>query len=237
MDAAGYTTLTRQAGLMREMQVVANNIANISTNGFRREGVIFAEYVAASDDGPSLSMAHATARHVDLGQAGLSQTGGAFDFAIQGDGFFLIDTPQGQQLTRAGSFTPSAEGELMTADGFRLLDQGGAPVFVPPDAGQVAMGADGTLSANGVPLGKIGLWQPVDPKQLQHQSGTLFASPSGVEPADGGTMMQGYLEDSNVDAVSEIARMITVQRAYELGQTFLDREDARVRDVVQTLGK
>jgi len=211
MDAAGYTTLTRQAGLMREMQVVANNIANISTNGFRREGVVFAEYVADLEYGPSLS--------------------------IQGDGFFLIDTPQGQQLTRAGSFTPSAEGELMTPDGFRLLDQGGAPVFVPPDAGMVAMGSDGTLSANGVPLGKIGLWQPTDPTQLQRQSGTMFASPSGVEPADGGTVMQGYLEDSNVDAVSEIARMITVQRAYELGQTFLDREDARVRDVVQTLGR
>ena len=237
MDAAGYTTLTRQAGLMREMQVVANNIANISTNGFRREGVVFAEYVADLEYGPSLSMAHATGRIVDLGQAGLSQTGGTFDFAIQGDGFFLIDTPQGQQLTRAGSFTPSAEGELMTPDGFRLLDQGGAPVFVPPDAGMVAMGSDGTLSANGVPLGKIGLWQPTDPTQLQRQSGTMFASPSGVEPADGGTVMQGYLEDSNVDAVSEIARMITVQRAYELGQTFLDREDARVRDVVQTLGR
>ncbi len=237
MDAAGYTTLTRQTGLMREMQVVANNIANISTNGFRREGVIFAEYVATLDGGPSLSMANASGRMVDLGQAGLSQTGGTFDFAIQGDGFFLIDTPQGQQLTRAGAFTPSAEGELVTPDGFRLLDQGGAPVFVPPDAGPVAMGGDGTLSANGVPLAKIGLWQPVDPLQLQHQSGTLFASPSGVEPGTGGTVMQGFLEDSNVDAVSEIARMITVQRAYELGQTFLDREDARVRNVVQTLGK
>ena len=237
MDAAGYTTLTRQTGLMREMQVVANNIANISTNGFRREGVVFAEYVADLGDGPSLSMAHATGRNVDLRQAGLSQTGGAFDFAIQGDGFFLLDTPQGQQLTRAGSFTPSAEGELVTADGMRLLDQGGAPVFIPPDAGTVAMGSDGTLSANGVPLGKIGLWQPVDKTQLKHQSGTMFAASGGVEPIEGGTVMQGFLEDSNVDAVSEIARMITVQRAYELGQTFLDREDARVRDVVQTLGK
>lgn len=237
MDAAGYTTLTRQTGLMREMQVVANNIANISTNGFRREGVVFAEFVADLQDGPSLSMARASGRQVDLGQAGLSQTGGSFDFAIQGDGFFLIDTPQGQQLTRAGSFTPSAEGELVTPDGFRLLDQGGAPIFVPPDAGKVAMGSDGTLSANGVALGKIGLWQPTDKMQLQHQSGTMFSASGGVEPTEGGTVVQGFLEDSNVDAVSEIARMITVQRAYELGQTFLDREDARVRDVIQTLGK
>ena len=69
MDAAGYTTLTRQSGLMREMGVVANNIANISTTGFRREGVVFAEYVAALDEDPSLSMAHASGRHVDLSQA------------------------------------------------------------------------------------------------------------------------------------------------------------------------
>ena len=127
MDAAGYTTLTRQAGLMREMQVVANNIANISTNGFRREGMIFSEYIVATDDGPSLSMANGTARHVDLGQAGLSQTGGSFDFGIQGDGFFLVETPQGQQLTRSGSFTPNDAGELVTNDGHRLLDQGGCP--------------------------------------------------------------------------------------------------------------
>ena len=128
MDAALYTTLNRQSGLMREMGVVANNIANASTNGFRREGVVFSEFVAALDEDPSLSMAHASGRHVDLSQATLAMTGGAFDFAIQGEGFFLIETPQGERLTRAGSFTPSPEGELVTADGYRLLDAGGAPI-------------------------------------------------------------------------------------------------------------
>ena len=95
MDAAGYTTLTRQAGLMREMQAVANNIANISTTGFRREGIIFSEYVKRMEGAPSLSMASASARVVDLSQAGVSQTGGAFDFAFHGDGFFMVETPQG----------------------------------------------------------------------------------------------------------------------------------------------
>jgi flagellar basal-body rod protein FlgF len=237
MDAAGYTTLSRQSGLMREMQIVANNIANASTTGFRREGVVFAEYVAALDGAPSLSMAHATGRMIDLEQAGVAQTGSAFDFAIQGEGFFLVETPQGNRLTRAGSFTPSAEGELVTMDGYRLLDQGGAPVFVPPDAGPVAMARDGTLSAGGEPLAKIGLWQPSDPRGLIHQGGTLFAAEGGVEPAEGAELMQGYLEESNVNPLSEVARMIEVQRAYELGQSFLDREDARVRGVIQTLGR
>jgi flagellar basal-body rod protein FlgF len=236
MDAAGYVTLTRQAGLMREMGVVANNIANLSTNGFRREGVMFSEFLLEMDSGPSLSMANGNSRVVDLRQAGISQTGGTYDFAIQGDGFFLIETPDGQQLTRAGSFTPSPNGELVTPDGFRLLDQGGAPVFVPPDAGAVALAQDGTLSVKGMPLARVGLWQPVDPNSLRHQSGTLFST-DNLEPVDSGILLQGYLEDSNVQPVSEIARMIEVQRAYELGQTFLDNEDQRTRGVIQTLGR
>ena len=236
MDAAGYATLPRQSGLMREMGVVANNIANASTSGFRREGVVFSEYVTALDQDPSLSMSYASGRDVDLSQAGLSQTGGSFDFAIQGDGFFLIETPDGQKLTRAGSFTPSAEGELVTPDGYRLLDAGGAPIFIPPDAGPVALAADGTLSANGDPIAQVGLWQPADPLALRHQAGTMFSGGELI-PAEGATVMQGMLEDSNVQPVSEIARMIEVQRAYELGQKFLDAEDERVRGVIQTLGR
>lgn len=234
METGGYVTLTRQSGLMREMQVVANNIANLSTAGFRREGVVFSEYLQQGGEGGSISMANANARVVDLTQGGMSTTNGSFDFAIQGEGFFLIDTPQGQRLTRAGSFTPSAEGTLVTPDGNPLLDAGGTPIAVP--AGKVALAADGTLSANGQPFARIGLWAPVDPLALRHQSGTLFDG-GAVQPAEGATLMQGMLEDSNVDPVTEVSRMIEVQRAYELGQGFLDREDERMRGVIQTLGR
>jgi flagellar basal-body rod protein FlgF len=236
MDAAGYATLNRQSGLMREMGVVANNIANASTTGFRREGVVFSEFVAALDEDPSLSMAYASGRQVDLSQSTIAQTGGQFDFAIQGEGFFLIDTPQGQRLTRAGSFLPNDAGDLVTPDGYRLLDAGGAPIFIPPDAKGVGMSTDGTLSAGGQPIARIGLWQPSDPLALRHQSGTLFDG-GAAEPAEGATVLQGMLEDSNVEPVSEIARMIEVQRAYELGQKFLDAEDERVRGVITTLGR
>lgn len=236
MDAAGYTALSRQSGLMREMQMVANNIANVSTTGFRREGMVFAEHVKRMDEEPSLSMAHGTGRIVDLSQAGLTMTGASFDFAIQGDGFFMIETPQGNRLTRAGSFTPNDAGELVNGDGFRLLDAGGAPVFVPPGAGPVGLAEDGTLSAGGVPLAQIGLWLPADPLSLRHQSGTLLEA-GDLEPAEGAKVFQGFLEESNVNPVSEIARMIEVQRAYELGQKFLDAEDARMRGVVETLGR
>lgn len=238
MDNGFYTTLSRQSGLMHQMQTVANNIANMSTAGFRREGVIFSEYVHDTGPGqPSLSMAGSQTRHADLSQGPLDTTNGQFDFAIDGPGFFLIETPEGEQLTRAGNFTPNEQGDLVTQEGHLVLDAGGAPIFIPPDARNITLAADGTISADGRPVGQMGVWQPVDPNTLQHQWGTRFAA-DDVEPVfEGFQTRQGVLEGSNVDPVSEIARMIEVSRAYEMGQSFLQKEDERVRAVITTLGR
>jgi len=237
MDHSTYTTLTRQTGLLREMAVVANNIANLSTTGYRAEGLIFAEHVASLGTGEgSLSMAYAVGRSISAQQGSLQQTDGTFDFAIEGEGFFLLATPEGEALTRAGRFMRNEVGELVSPSGHTLLDAGGASVFVPPDATSVALAQDGTLSVDGQPLAVVGLWQPVDPTNLSRQAGTVFAAPGGFEPADDGRIVQGFLEQSNVEAVTQIARMIEVQRAYELGQSFLDAEDQRVRDFLRTAG-
>lgn len=238
MDNAGYTALTRQTGLMREMQSVANNLANMSTTGFRKEGVIFSEYVKALDGREdSLSMALASGRMTDESQGALSQTGGTFDLAIEGEGFFMVETAAGERLTRAGAFTPNGEGELVTMDGNRLLDNGGSPVFVPPDARAITIAPDGTLSADGRPLAQIGLYTPTDPKQMFRENGVRFRVDGDVQPVETAKIMQGYLESSNVNPVIEISRMIEVQRAYELGQSFLEQEDQRIRSVMQTLGR
>ncbi len=238
MENAGYTTLTRQSGLMREMQTVANNLANMSTTGFRKEGVIFSEYIAAIDDkGGSLSMATADVRQTDNRQGALTLTKATFDFAIEGGGFFLLETPAGQRLTRAGAFTPNAEGELVNPDGYRLLDSGGSPVFIPPDASSISLANDGTLSADGRPLTQIGLFQPLDPNDLVREDGVRFRADKGTRPMENAVILQGYLEDSNVNPITEISRMIEVQRAYELGQSFMDKEDERIRSVLQTLGR
>jgi flagellar basal-body rod protein FlgF len=237
MDNAIYTILGRQSGLLREMQVTANNIANASTTGFRREGVVFAEHVRNLAAEPSLSLAHASARVLDFSEAAPEPTGGAFDLAIRGPGFFRVRTPTGEMLTRAGHFMPNAEGTLVTAEGHPLLDDGGAPIVVPPGMGPPGVAPDGTLSADGLPFGRVGLWRPTDPLSLRHVAGTLFSA-DGSEPADEGTtVLQGYLEGSNVNPVSEIARMIAVSRAYEAGQSLADREDERIRAVIQTLGR
>ncbi|SNT03508.1 flagellar hook-basal body complex protein [Tropicimonas sediminicola] len=232
--SVGYVTLSRQSGLMREMQSVANNVANISTTGFRREGVVFSEYVTAAG-GESVSMAAARARRIDLTTGTLEPTGGALDLAIHGNGFFQVETASGVRLTRAGAFTPNEAGELSTPDGNLVLDEGGAPIFIPPDAAGIAVASDGTISADGRAIARIGLVEPADPADLSHEAGALFAVAGEVVEVVDGNIQQGFLEGSNVNPVHEITRMIEVQRAYELGQSLIERESDRVSNVIETL--
>ncbi|TKW65318.1 MAG: flagellar hook-basal body complex protein [Paracoccus denitrificans] len=236
MDNAIYAGLTRQSGLMREMRVIANNIANAETTGFRREGVIFSEYLASTGNRrEGLSMANARGRLLDLDQAGMSMTGGTYDLAIDGPGFFAVQTPDGIRITRAGAFLTSPEGELMNADGHRLLDEGQAPVQIPAGAASVVIGPDGTVSADGEQIARVGLFAAPDPGTMLRSGGTMFATDGGLEPALDASVQQGFLEGSNVDSIAEISRMIEVQRAYEMGQNLLDREDKRIRDTIASM--
>lgn len=237
MDNTGYITLTRQSGLMREMQIVANNIANAATAGFRQEGMVFSEYVKAVEGGGSLSMGHGNVRQTSFVQGALEETGGTFDFAIEGNGFFLIETADGERLTRAGAFGPNGEGDLVTFDGHRVLDAGGAPVFVPPDAETIAVGSDGTISADGNFVGQLAVVVPNEPEMMVRTNGVMFRADEGFEPAESAKVMQGFLEGSNVDPISQLARMIEVQRAYEMGQSFLESEDERVRRAMDAMMK
>lgn len=237
MDSAIYTALSRQSSLKAEMDIVANNMANISTTGFRREGALFSEFVRRT--GPetdSLSMVKLGARNTVLELGQLNQTGGSFDFAIDGDGFFQVRQGDGVALTRAGHFMPNAEGQLVNPDGLPLLDVGGTEITLPPNARNVTVAPDGTLSANGLPLAQLGVWQPSNPDDLSRAGGTLFTVSGDLEPATG-QIRQGFLEGSNVNPVSEVARMIEVQRNYETARSFLDKEDQRITSVIQTLGR
>ena len=232
-----YSTLTRQAGLLNEMRVVANNIANLSTTGFRSETMIFSEYIMplGADEG-SMSMARANAHSTSFQQGSLTQTRGTFDLAINGNGFFQLETPAGVRLTRAGAFSPNAVGELVSTDGHRLLDAGGAPILAPLDASQINISADGTLSADGNPIAQIGLVRPSVPTDLTREDGVKFRTDSELLSADGATISQGFLESSNVEAVQQISRMIEVQRSYEMGQSFLEKEDERLRSIMTLVG-
>lgn len=238
MDLAGYVALTRQSGLAKELQSVANNIANLSTTGYRREGVLFAEMVQALPvEGGAVAMTEARARYTDELQGTLEETGGRLDFAIEGDGYFTVMTPLGERLTRAGAFGHNADGEIVTADGHRLLDEGGGAIVIPFEARSIGLAADGTLSVDGEPVARVGLVTVEDRTRLFREAGVLFRADGATLPVEDGRIVQGFLEASNVSAVAEMARMIEVQRAYEYGQKLMDQEDERIRKVVTTLGQ
>lgn len=238
MDVTQYTALSRQSGLKREMAVIANNIANMATTGYRGEGLIFSEFVQTTGFGqPSVSMTDTGAKNTDFSQGLLRETGGSFDMAIEGNGFFQILAPEGVRLTRAGAFEPNAAGELVTPEGYPLLDAGGAPVFIPPDARSIALAPDGTLSADGQPLTDIGLVVPLEPALMERATGASFIPNGEVAPAEDATVHQGFVEGSNVNPIIEVARMIEVQRRYESAKSFLEKEDDRVKKVIDTLGR
>lgn len=238
MELAGYVAIARQSGLAKEMQSVANNIANLSTTGYRREGVVFAEMVQAlPTEGGSVAMTEARGRYTDDLQGGLVETGGALDLAVEGEGYFTIMTQQGERLTRAGAFTRNADGEVVTMEGDRLLDEGGGPIVLPFEASDIAIAPDGTLSANGEPVARIGLVTPGDSTKFFREAGVLFRNEGDSLPVEDARIVQGFLEQSNVNAVAEMSRMIMVQRAYEYGQKLMDQEDERIRQVVRTLGQ
>ncbi|MEM6905688.1 MAG: flagellar hook-basal body complex protein, partial [Pseudomonadota bacterium] len=237
MDNPGIVTLTRQSALLREMQMVANNIANASTAGYRREGVVFAEIVERlAVEGGALALTDARVRLTDFGQGALDNTGNQLDFAIEGEGFFQVETDEGTALTRAGNFAISPAGELVTADGRRVLDLAGAAIFVPAE-GRLQAATDGTLSVNGQAVGQLGVVTVEDPSTLTRRDGTLFETEEALVPSEDAVLFQGFVEQANVDPIKEVTRLIEVQRAYEMGQTFLADEHERQRQVIQVIGQ
>jgi flagellar basal-body rod protein FlgF len=156
------------------------------------------------------------------------------DVAIEGDGFFLVDVNGQTQLTRAGNFMTDENGRLITVDGNAVLDNAEGEIQIPLEAGELSIALDGTLSGNGVELGRLGV-VTADPNTLSRQGNNNWVAENGFEPLEEARVLQGFLEDSNVEPVSEIARMIEVQRFYDAGQKILEMEDSRIKQVITTI--
>ena len=235
-DALYYLSINRQRGLSTELAAIANNIANVDTAGFRKEEMIFSEYVRSTGTGESISMANMGTRFASTSQGEMRITGGTLDLALEGPGYFLTAGAEGTRLTRAGVLQQNDEGVIVTPQGAALLDEGEAPIFLPPDAGSVTVAADGTISADGVPLARIAVVEAA-PESLVRTGTSAFAPTAGYTPLESPKIRQGAIERSNVDPVEEIARMISVTRAYEQVQNLIRDEDERIRDAIQTLGQ
>lgn len=232
-----YIAINRLSGLSVEMNAIANNIANINTVGFRREGVSFSEYVVSSTTGDSVSMGDLGARFSSEEVGKLYASGSNLDLAVKSEGFFLLDGQEQRVLTKSGAFMVSEEGFLVSSDGDRVLDIGEAPIVLPTGSEDVVIASDGTISINGQPLAQLAV---VDAPQefLSRVGNTAFSvQDDAYEPVQNAKVQQGALEESNVDPVLEIARMIEVTRAYETSQGIIEDEDDRINSVIRLLGQ
>lgn len=236
MDKAAPSVLVAaQRVLQRRMDVVANNIANLGTGGFRAQAMVTSENVTWSG-GASVSLPRMASALTNTAPGETTPTGGTLDFAIDGPGFFLVQDGDGARyLTRSGAFTVDAAGQLVTVEGDLVLDAGGAPVVLPPGDGPVTAASDGTLSRGEDVLGAIGVWGT---QGAPARSGAArFEAPENAAALPDGRVIQGMLERSNVSPVHELAAMIETSRAYELVQDLVEREDQRVRNVIETFAR
>lgn len=226
----------------RALDVVANNVANANTTGFRGDRVAFQEALgnAGGRAGQPPSMRFVAVSRVSAREdAGpLRQTGAPLDLALQGRGFFAVATPAGERYTRAGSFVAGANGQLQTQEGHAVVAAGGpdARIMIPTGTTEVSVAADGTVTADGNEIGKISIVRFDSMDQLSKEGRTLFnAVGTPPTPDDETLVTQGFLEGSNVSAVEGINELITVSRSFEafqkVIQTFRDLDQRTAREV------
>lgn len=238
MQDSLYVALSSQIALERRLDTIADNVANASTIGFRATGVKFEDVVSGT--GPkSVSFASSGKTYLSGAHGALTETGNPFDFAIQGDAWFAIETPAGTVMTRDGRFSMNENGELMSIEGYPVLDGGGAPIQLDPRNGPPKAGADGSLRQNDQLVGALGLYD-FDPGEnfvRYGNSGIVPArTPEPVADRSDVGVAQGLLEESNVNPVLEMTRLIQVQRAFENTAALMRQTDSSTDDAIKTLG-
>jgi flagellar basal-body rod protein FlgF len=244
MDNAIYIGLSRQILLRQEMNIIANNIANVDTTGFKVESLMHKTEPgppAMTAGGPrpiKFVAANGVAR--DFGQGALTKTGGELDMALEGQGFFQLQTPNGPRFTRDGRFTTDPTGRLVSQAGHPVLDESGGEIVIDAEKGAVAVGPDGSMSQGEERVGKVGLFRFANAGALEKAGDNLFRNASNLQPepaSDQAKLRQGHLEGSNVRPVLEITRMMEVSRAYESTAKMMDAEFELSRRAVDRLGK
>jgi flagellar basal-body rod protein FlgF len=250
MENTALVGLSRQVSLARELDVVANNLANMTTTGFKADGAVFEEYlmpVARADNFPGaakrLSFVQDRTTWHDLSQGSVQQTGNPLDVALDGNGFLVVQTPRGERYTRNGALQINSQGQLVTTEGFQVLGENGPIVFQPLDR-QIAISQDGRISVLEGPgaktdsqRGKLRVVNFAPPERLEKDSSTTFSSPAGVgaQPAPNVRVVQGAIEKSNVRSMVEMTRMIELTRTYTQVSTMLQQQSDLRKSAIEQL--
>lgn len=244
MNSGMYSALSGSLAAMRRLDIISNNLANINTAGFKKDKMSFESLLASAPE-PAQVPQSTTADpilqkdnvFVEYSAGPMHQTGNVLDVSIAGDGFFTVQTPEGPAYTRQGNFRLSADGTLVNLDGLPVLAQGGREIRITGN--QVTISAKGEVSVDGAPVATIGLVDFPQPYNLKKTSGTLFvpADPQVTPGAAKGEIIQGSLEGSNVDSISEMVQLIETNRYFEACQKVIRGFDDMASKAANEIGR
>lgn len=233
---------SRQIALQRELDIVANNVANVTTNGFKRRTSGFAEFImprakgdALASPDKSLSFVTDGGAMLDISGGAIEKTGNPLDVAIRGDAFLAVSSPAGERYTRNGAMALGASGELVTMDGHAVLTESGPLNFSPAD-GPITIASDGTVSTTQGVRGKLKLVRFEAPHRLENIGTNLLKAEQSALPAGPGTHLDtGAIERSNVSSVGEVSRLVEITRAYSNIAQMMQRTDEMRRSALSRL--
>jgi flagellar basal-body rod protein FlgF len=241
MDNTINIALSRLSVQQRAMEMIAGNLANTSTPGFRAERMVFADWLTSQSSGAvpagdrKLAFTQVRATYRDQSEGSITPTNNPLDLALTGNGFFTVQTANGTRLTRAGRFSLQGDGSITDESGNPLLDTNGAPMRISPADTQLTVKGDGSLNSENGPLGQIAVVTPNDPNRLTAEGGRLFRADVPTTPVTAPKVIQGALEESNVQPITEVTRMISTERDFQFVAQFVEAEGQRKQSAIDKM--
>lgn len=236
MENVTYIGISQQMALQQQIEVTANNIANMNTPGFKAQNVLFTDYITQPKNAQKIHQSLDYATYQDLSIGNLIQTSNTLDFAIHGEGYFTIQTPQGVRYTRDGGFALNDRRELVTKSGMLVLNDNENSIVVPAEATQIRVSDDGTISSEQGDIGRLRIVTFANPQELR-RSGDNLLEARGEQPVPfpDRKVTQGQLEGSNVNPVAEMNRMIELMRMFQGAQKLIQGDHDRQLAAIQKL--
>jgi flagellar basal-body rod protein FlgF len=238
MQAGLYVNISAQVAIDRRMTTIAANIANQSTPGYRAEEIQFKSLLSKAGANPVAFVSQGDA-FISRRQGVPIRTENPLDVAVQGKGWLALQSPDGTVYTKDGRMRMDETGALLSVDGYPVLDAGNAGILLDPTAGPPTIAQDGMISQSGRQIGAIGIFTLDDSATLKryNNSGVTSNLPATAELdfANNG-VAQGFIEGSNVNPVLEMAKLITVSRAFESISSATEGSETTLKDAIKTLG-
>lgn len=238
MENISYVGLSYQVALQRKMDLIANNIANVETDGYKSGHATFLEHISHPGRAEPVSMALDYGNYRNFSPGPIRQTGNPLDVALQGNGFIAIQGEDGaNKYTRNGNFQVNLAGQLVNSAGQIVLDAGDKPIIVPNDAREIIIDERGAISTDQGEIGRLKVVRFDNPQKMRPVGNSLFETEQDAIPDDQTKVVQGAVEGSNVNAVSEMTNMIEVSRRYQSVARLLQTEHDMKRSMIQQLSK